>query len=60
MASVWGCILKQFFKAMTKLQAEHVDISTAVEIYDFLVIFLTELQICFSNHKDSAEKKLGN
>lgn len=57
MASVWSCIGKQFGKEITiKLQAEDVNNSTAVEIYDSLIIFLTELQTSFPIHKNTAEK----
>lgn len=58
MTSVWGSIFQQFGKVMKKLQAQDMDISTVIELYDSLTVYLTELQACFPNHRDSSEKKL--
>lgn len=58
MTSVLGRTLKKISKAMAELQAEDASISTAVEIYDYLIIFFTELQSSFPLHKYSDEKEL--
>lgn len=37
-----------------------MDISTVIEMYNSFIVYLTGLQTCFPNHRDSAEKKLKN
>lgn len=50
--SVWGCILQQSGKAMTKLCAVYVDFYTAVKIST------TKTKTSIPNHKYSAEQKV--
>ncbi|KAJ8882872.1 hypothetical protein PR048_014688 [Dryococelus australis] len=58
MTSVCGCIMQQVGNSMKNLQGEDVDISTAVELYDSLTMFLTEFQTSFLIYKDLVERKL--
>lgn len=57
MAEFWTNVLYTFNKTSKLLQSVQIDLSTVVELYNSLVVYVKSLQTMFQTHENSAKGK---